>query len=272
MKIQDITDNTKFVLYINGKPATEYVDLQDLRNDLREVMKKYPNEKYEIRKRTNSESPIEIDEDWKKLAAAGTLAAAGLSHHFMPSDPPSQQPTQQITQQQTPQFQAKSPIEKKLADAAIKHGITGVELAAFLAQMKHESLNFSKMEEMPKGKHYFHKKYDIRFAPRMAKILGNKRVGDGEKYKGRGLIQLTGKYNYEIAGKALNLPLVEKPELAARPDIAIEVAIWYWKSRVQPHVDNYKNTPEVTKKINSGLEGLDNRHKNFIDYYKYFRG
>lgn len=215
--------------------------------------------------------PSVLDEDWKKLAAAGTLAAAGLAHHFQPPDPP-QHPAQQVTQVQTPQFQAKHPLEKKLADAAIKNGITGIELAAFLAQMKHESLNYSKMEEVPKGKHYFHKKYDIKFSPRIAKILGNKRVGDGEKYKGRGLIQLTGKYNYDIAGKALNLPLVEKPELAARPDIAIQIAIWYWKSRVQPYVDNFKDTREVTRKINSGLEGLDNRHKNFVDYYHYFRG
>jgi putative chitinase len=116
------------------------------------------------------------------------------------------------------------------------------------------------------GKGYFAKKYDPKHSPKTAKILGNKNVGDGEKYHGRGFIQLTGRDNYRMAQTALNIPLLQQPELAERPDIAAKIAIWYWQTRVKPHINNFNDTKAVTQKINPAMRGLQDRHAKFIDY------
>ena len=154
-------------------------------------------------------------------------------------------------------------IMQKAAKAA---GMKGSELAQFLAQTKHESWDFSRLKEKPKSKDYFARKYDPVYAPITAKKLGNIKPGDGAKFHGRGFIQLTGRDNYRMAGTALNLPLLDKPELAARPDIAAKIALWYWKTRVKPYVTNFNDTEAVTKAINPALMGLDDRESNFIDY------
>ena len=150
-----------------------------------------------------------------------------------------------------------NPHEVYLKKAAQKAGIQGQELIAFLSQCAHETLDFKHMKEIG-GKLDF-KKYDPRFAPRKAKILGNTQPGDGAKYKGRGYIQLTGRDNYKKAGEALGLPLEKHPELVEKPEIAAQVAVWFWKNRVAPKVDSFKNTQDVTKKINPGLKHLDQR-------------
>lgn len=105
------------------------------------------------------------------------------------------------------------------------------------------------------------RKYDPKYAPKKAKVLGNKQVGDGAKYKGRGYIQLTGRDNYKKAGQALGLPLEQKPELVEKPEVAAKVAVWYWKNRVAPKVDSFKDTKAVTKTINPGLKHLDQRRE-----------
>jgi putative chitinase len=113
------------------------------------------------------------------------------------------------------------------------------------------------------------RKYDPKFAPRKAKALGNTKAGDGARYKGRGYIQLTGRYNYKRAGKALGLPLEEKPELAENPEVAAKVAVWFWQQRVQPKVNNFNDVRAVTKPINPGLNGLQDRKDSFIDFKKF---
>lgn len=140
-------------------------------------------------------------------------------------------------------------------------GLRGRELSQFLAQCAHESLNFKFMKEL--GDANYFKRYDIRHAPERAKRLGNLQPGDGEKYHGRGFIQLTGRDNYRRAGKALGLSLEKHPELVERPDIAAKVAVWFWKNRVQPRVSDYSNTKAVTKPINSGLKALDDRDDKY---------
>jgi len=101
----------------------------------------------------------------------------------------------------------------------------------------------------------------------MAKANGNVEAGDGLKYIGRGLIQLTWRTNYRAAGKALKLELEAHPDSAAELDNAIRIAAWFWKSR---SLNNYtkqdtdENFKSVTKKINPGLAGLSDRQS----YYK----
>lgn len=155
--------------------------------------------------------------------------------------------------------------EDLLQRTAIRAGIRGKELAQFMAQTKHESADFSRMKEMG-GAQYFANKYDPRFNPAKAKQLGNVKPGDGVKYHGRGYIQITGRENYRKAGQALGLPLEQQPELAAKPEVAAKIAVWYWKARVQPHVANFNDTTAVTKYINPGLRGIKDRLDNYNQY------
>ena len=171
---------------------------------------------------------------------------------------------------------------KKFAEA---RGITGIELAAFLAQCAHESFNFTKMVEMAGGAKYepkFQKdkktgqlildpktKKPMNFNKDATK-LGNNQPGDGERFKGRGYIQLTGRDNYRMASMYVfgDQRLLEKgnESLAEDPEIAAHIAVWYWKERVRPKVDNFQNVRDVTFPINSGLAGLDKREKLFTTY------
>jgi predicted chitinase len=157
-----------------------------------------------------------------------------------------------------------NPLELVLLNAARAAGIVGVELAAFMSQCAHESHNFQSLVEY--GNSAYFNRYEMRFSPKKAKLLGNVKRGDGERYKGRGYIQLTGRYNYRKAGLALGLPLEKNPELLEDPEIAAKVAIWYWKLRVQSRVSNFHNVSAVTKPINSGLRGLQNRQETFYKY------
>ena len=110
------------------------------------------------------------------------------------------------------------------------------------------------------------RRYDKKHAPKKAEILGNRQVGDGARYKGRGYIQLTGRHNYLKAGKALGLPLAEKPELVEHPEVAAKVALWFWQHHVQPRVSDFSNVKASTKMINPGLKGLKDRQRKF-EYY-----
>ncbi len=243
-----------------------------------------------------------LDEGWKdtltNLAVAGGVALGGgagmMAKNAMTSPSAQERPAtqQQLSPEQTAQTQQRKgatslatqsapatqqqlspevkkdviqsitkPSAKVLIATANKAGIKGTELAQFVAQCAHETANFSSLKEYG-GKLDF-KKYDPKHNPRKAKILGNKVAGDGAKYHGRGYIQLTGRDNYKRAGLALGLPLEKHPELVEKPEVAAKVAVWYWENRVRPNVDNFKDTTAVTKTINSGLKGLEDRHTKF---------
>lgn len=171
---------------------------------------------------------------------------------------------------------------KKFAES---RGITGIELAAFMAQVAHESWNFTKMVEKAGGARYepkFQKdkktgklivdpktRRPVNFNRDAAKV-GNTQPGDGERFKGRGYIQLTGRDNYRMASMYIfgDTRLTERgqEQLAADPEIAAHIAVWYWKERVRPKVDDFMNVRDVTFPINSGLAGLDKREKIFTAY------
>ena len=239
---------------------------------------------------------LDLEEGWKDLAVGGAMALGALGAHgdahakdketFIQ---PKHQAVQAITspaakfdatkiQAKAPEVKAASPTvdtnaEGVLYNTAKAAGLKGSELAQFLAQIKHETWNFSRLQEKPQPnvKNYFAKKYDPKQSPKTAKILGNKHAGDGERYHGRGFIQLTGRDNYRMAGDALNLDLLNHPELAGKPEVAAKVALWYWNTRVKPGINNFDDTAAVTKKINPAAKGLEDRHANFIDYKKRIR-
>ena len=147
-----------------------------------------------------------VDEDWRQWAAGAALGAAALSggQHLYKNATSTPEPKAAVQQK------VMSPKDV-LIHTAQQAGIKGVELTQLVAQAAHETLNFSHMTEIGQPK-YFAKKYDIKHSPKRAKILGNINPGDGERYKGRGFLQITGRYNYAQAGKALGLPLEQNPE------------------------------------------------------------
>jgi putative chitinase len=94
------------------------------------------------------------------------------------------------------------------------------------------------------------------------KNLGNTVFGDGAKYKGRGLIQLTGKANYTQAGDSLGVDLLNSPELVAQPKYAALTAGWFWnRGKLNTFADS-GDIEGLTKKINGGTIGLDDRKKH----------
>lgn len=207
-----------------------------------------------------------LKEDMSRRGFLGVLGAGALAASGVNAKAPATQYAP-VKQEPINVLSMNTNAEILLQRAARAAGIKGIELAQFLAQCSHESADFSRMKEMG-GTQYFTKKYDPKFNPVKARTLGNTNPGDGARYAGRGYIQITGRENYRRAGQALNLPLEQQPELAAKPDVAARIAVWYWKTRVKPNVQNFADTTQVTKYINPGLRGLQDRHSNFLDYKK----
>lgn len=131
-------------------------------------------------------------------------------------------------------------------------------LAAFLAQVGHESGHLRYVKEL--GGNAYLSKYDT---GSLAKRLGNtpEADGDGQKYRGRGLIQITGRDNYRAVGEALDLPLLDQPELLEQPEWAAMSAAWFWHSRGLNALADRGEFNRITRLINGGLNGLDDRLK-----------
>ena len=148
--------------------------------------------------------------------------------------------------------------ESSLLAAMSRAGIVDpTERAMFLAQMAHESGNFRYDEEIASGQAYEGRA-----------DLGNTQPGDGVRYKGRGYIQLTGRANYRDYGNRLGVDLENNPDLAKDPNIAADIAIAYWKERVDRNAARAGDVRTVTKNINGGLNGLADRQNKFDKYMK----
>ncbi|TXD83221.1 glycoside hydrolase family 19 protein [Subsaximicrobium wynnwilliamsii] len=168
---------------------------------------------------------------------------------------------------------------------------TPLRKAHFLAQLAHESgglkyatenLNYSAQALRSVFGKYF-KTIEIAeaYARKPEKIAnrvyadrmnnGNEASGDGWKYRGRGLIQLTGKDNYQNFAKDHGVDCVNNPDLILDPEIALNAACWYWTKR---NINRYADADDihmVTKKVNGGNNGiLDRQHwlASFKNLYK----
>jgi predicted chitinase len=195
--------------------------------------------------------------------AASTTQQVAKAPEPAKAEPTKSEPDKEVV---STMMKADPAMQSVIFKQAVKSGLRGAELAQFMGQVAHETMGFNALVELG-DKEYF-KQYDIKHNPGKAKILGNVKPGDGVRYKGRGFLQITGRENYREAGKALGLPLEKRPELAERPDIAAKVAVWYWKSRVRPGIENWADTIGVTQKINPGMAGLGDRDANFHSYAK----
>lgn len=139
--------------------------------------------------------------------------------------------------------------------------------AAFLAQVGHESGSLHYVREIASGRAYEGRK-----------DLGNTERGDGIRFKGRGLIQITGRANYQKLDDAwkLNGSLISNPHLLESASYAVRSACWYWADRdlnsIADHPDSwliswkgqyYNKFQWITIKINGGLNGYQDRFKNY---------
>jgi putative chitinase len=128
---------------------------------------------------------------------------------------------------------------------------TPLRLAHFWAQMAHETGGFRWDEEL--GNEAYFSKYDYRAD------LGNTEPGDGYRYRGRGIIQITGRFNYGRMQNKLGWELIEMPDLAKAAPVAIQIALTYWNDRnINDYADD-DNLLLVTKRINGGTNGLTGR-------------
>jgi putative chitinase len=140
-----------------------------------------------------------------------------------------------------------------LADHAPDAGIdrTARRAAHFLAQTSVESGGFRWLEELG-GAEYL-ARYDGRAD------LGNVRPGDGARFRGRGLIQLTGRANYATFGDRLGIDLIADPARAAEPDTAVRLALTFWTDRDLNRLADLGRIEAITRRINGGLNGIAER-------------
>jgi len=157
---------------------------------------------------------------------------------------------------------------------------TKLRLCHLLAQLAHESaelrsssenLNYSSSALRQIFSRYFptdavanqYHRQPERIANRIyASRMGNgtESSGDGWRYRGRGLIQLTGKANYQVCGADLGLDLVENPEqVSDNPAIAVQTALWFWQTKDLNTLADQDKLEAITKKINGGTHGLAQR-------------
>lgn len=130
---------------------------------------------------------------------------------------------------------------------------TKLRLAHFLAQCAHECDGFLVLEEYASGKAYEGRK-----------DLGNVNKGDGVRYKGRGIIQITGRYNYRTYGKKLGIDLENNPTKASDPETSVLTALEYWKTKGLNKFADKDDIVTITYRINGGDNGLLERKKYLV--------
>ncbi len=144
-----------------------------------------------------------------------------------------------------------------LNTAMQRYQIVGTKrVAAFIAQIGHESGQLQYVREL--GGDQYLSKYD---SGPLSKRLGNtpEADGDGQKYRGRGLIQITGRANYVACGEALGIDLINHPELLEQPQYACLSAAWFWATKGLNTLADAGEFNTITRRINGGLNGLADR-------------
>ncbi len=129
---------------------------------------------------------------------------------------------------------------------------TPLRVQHFLAQIAHESAGFLTTTEYASGAAYEGRR-----------DLGNTQAGDGKRFRGRGVIQLTGRSNYKIYGDKLGVDLVSDPLKAAAFPYAVMTAALYWKERKLNTYADQDDIRGVTKRVNGGYNGLADR-ENYL--------
>lgn len=185
------------------------------------------------------------------LVVFAIFAATGARAPSSPSSPSSPKGSRVLTDELIKRIDPN--VKKNYASAlnpAMTAGsiTTSPRVAAFLAQILHESGSFQFLRELASGTAYEGRK-----------DLGNTQPGDGVRYKGRGFIQLTGRANFRSAGSDLGLDLENNPDLAEQPDIAARLAVWFWNKKNLNAKADAGDFVGITRAINGGTRGLQER-------------
>ncbi|CAG4888057.1 glycoside hydrolase family 19 protein [Paraburkholderia saeva] len=133
---------------------------------------------------------------------------------------------------------------------------TPARAAAFIAQLAHESVKFAYTKEIW-GPTEAQRAYEP--PSEKAADLGNTQPGDGLRFCGRGLIQITGRANYQACGKSLGLDLIANPELLERAEYAAASAGWFWDAHGLNVFADSGDFVTLTRRINGGTNGLADR-------------
>ena len=166
-----------------------------------------------------------------------------------------------------------------LNTAMSRYQIIGAErIAAFIAQVGHESGHMTRLvENLNYGAEALRKNWPSRFDVELASAvarkpeqianiaygnrMGNTAPGDGWKYRGRGLVQITGKNNYQACGEALGLDLIAQPELLEKPQYGCMSAAWFWASNGLNTLADAGKFDAITQRINGGHNGAADRQE-----------
>lgn len=149
-------------------------------------------------------------------------------------------------------------------------------IAAFIAQVGHESGHLMRLvENLNYSSDALRKSWPSRFNVELATTvarkpeqianiaygnrMGNTAPSDGWKYRGRGLIQITGKNNYRACGEALGLDVIAQPELLEKPQHACMSAAWFWASNGLNTLADAGKFDAITQRINGGQTGAADR-------------
>ena len=152
-----------------------------------------------------------------------------------------------------------------IEDFASQAGMTPIEKAAFMARIDHETEGFKYMVEI--GNAAYFAQYDT------MKQLGNTLPGDGFKFRGRGYVQLTGRWNYTRYAPFVGADIVNYPDLAAEESVAARIAITFWNKTIIPggytiaQAAQAGDIDSVVRGVNGGTNGLA-QTKALFEVYK----
>jgi putative chitinase len=162
--------------------------------------------------------------------------------------------------------------------------MTPMQIAMFLAQAGHESAGLTRLREslIYSSADRIRKTWPTRFPSidaaqpyvrneqALANMVYSGRMGNGPaesgegfRYRGRGIFQVTGKDNYRRCGEALGLDLLAEPELLEQPQHAVDSAIWFWEANNCAAPAQAGDVRAVTRIINGGYNGLEDREHLF---------
>lgn len=158
--------------------------------------------------------------------------------------------TAEVLAQIMPYAKAKAAQYAPLLDAAMREFdiSTPARQSSFLAQVGHESGQLRYLREIASGAAYEGRK-----------DLGNTQPGDGTRFRGRGLIQITGRANYTAAMMGLDVDCLERPEVLEEPINACRSAAWFWQTHGLNELADAGDQVKVTRRINGGINGLADR-------------
>jgi putative chitinase len=191
-----------------------------------------------------------------------------------------------------PRYRNIQELHNTLVKILPKYDITTPErVAGFLAQCGHESLGFTVLREnlnySAQGLQNIFRKYfpteqlaqqyarkpeqiaNRVYANRMGN--GDEKSGDGWQFRGRGAIQLTGRNNYTAFSRSTNMTLTETVQYLETLDGAIESACWFWSTNRINRFCDQQDIRGMTRAINGGFIGLEDRQKHWNQYLKILR-